>query len=243
MTMSKTIVLVHSAGRQTSELDMFHQMFARNLAVALNTHNAVSGSESMNEEKLASMLNIARAVVSDWISGHTLPDAWHLQKLSKLLNVPSDTLINPNLSASQTPPLMSENYHCITIHDEKSADKYAVYALPETLRHLNLPRNTMMLLVSNDDMVPMFKPGDIAIYDPRGNTVMTNGIYVLRSQGKPIIRQIQKKTGSDEATLLCENRAMSGISISSADLTNNPETEGKIFVMGRVLGRINIGSL
>ena len=240
MAVAKTISLVRGPGAQPTEGEMFRQMFARNMGAALSARNVVPLGDGGKVEKLATMLNTDPETVSNWLYGRALPNAFELQKLAKLLNIPADALLNPDHKTDG--PVIDEDYHCITLHDESSEEGFSIYTLPETLRHLNLPRSTMMMSVNNDDMSPMFKTGDVVIYDPRVTGVTTNGVYVLRAQGASIVRRVEKVSRT-EFSLYCENAAILPVSLTLGDFTTNPENEAKTFVLGRVLGRINIGSL
>ena len=239
---AKTISLVRvkPAAVTTEAPDGFKQAFARNLLSALSAKHTFPATEGANKaERLANLLGANANEVGDWLTGRSLPDAWHLSKLCQITNTPADVLLSTT-SIGNSPPLLDEHYHCITLHDEQSRDGYGIYTLPETLRHLNLPRSTQMLSVSCDDMAPMFKPGDLAIYDPRVNTVATNGIFVLSQHGTMMVRRIQR-TGK-EIKLLCENSSIPVETCTASDFTNNAESETGLYVVGRVLGRVNIGS-
>ena len=239
---AKTISLVRvkQAAAAAGASDEFKQAFARNLLSALSSRNTLPATEGSNKtERLANLIGADVNEVAGWLTGRSLPDAWHLSRLCQITNTPADVLLSTT-SIGNSPPLLDEHYHCITLHDEQSRDGYGIYTLPETLRHLNLPRSTQMLTVSCDDMAPMFKPGDLAIYDPRVNSVSTNGIFVLRQNGTMIVRRIQR-TGK-EIKLLCENTSIPVETCTSNDFTSNAENETGLYVVGRVLGRVNIGS-
>lgn len=238
---AKTISLVRSSANTASkELDEFRKAFARNLTQALSAKNIVPAGEGDKKERLAAMLGAPAPLVGSWLTGQSLPDAWYLAKLSEIVNVPTDVLLN-RVPQPLDAPLIDEEYHRITIHDETTEDGYNLFTLPETLRHMNLPRSTAMMSVSNDDMAPMFRPGDIAIYDPRVNSISTNGIFILRAQGASYIRRVHK-SGRSEIKLLCDNAAIPAVVMTPDDFTKNPESELRTYVVGRVLGRINIGS-
>lgn len=45
---------------------------------------------------------------------------------------------------------------------------------------MGLPVDIRMLQVSNDDMAPYVSRDDVVIYDPRVNSIQSNGVYVLQ---------------------------------------------------------------
>lgn len=238
----KTISLLRDSASSNPGLDSFRQQFARNLQQGLSAKNIVPVGEGAKAEKLAGLLREPVVDVMDWLMGRDVPDAWQLSKLAKLMNVPADTLINPARQPDRQASMIDEEYHCITLHDETNlSDGYNLYLLPETLRHMNLPRSTTIMTISSEDMAPLYRPNDHVIYDPRVNTISTNGIYVLRLHGHTVIRRTQR-VNNGVVRLLCDNAAFDPVEHSTADFTKNPENEDKIFVIGRVLGAIRISN-
>ena len=246
MSVSKSISLVRGPAKRQSAADLFRSNFVRNLTSLLDEKQVVPSEEVGKIDALAAMIDTDPSIVASWLGGRSLPDALDLQKLGKLLDVPIDAFINPSSYKSADPvgahpDLIDDSYHCITLHDTASEDGFAIYMLPETLRYMKLPRRTMMLTVANDDMAPTFRPGDIAIYDPRVTTITTNGVYVLLVRGQFIIRRVQKK--NLELTLAGENSSVLPIEIPAKDLTGNSDDDGKLQVVGRVIGKITVGNV
>lgn len=242
MTAQTIKLQIRDAGTSNPALVQFNQMFARNLHVGLSERNIVPKGEGDKAEKLASLLDVSAGTIKDWLMGRSLPDAWQLSKLAKLLNVPADTLISPD-KGNKHGALIDEDYHCITLHDETHlSDGYSIYMLPETLRHMNLPRSTTIMTISGDDMSPLYRPNDHVIYDPRVNTISTNGIYVLRLHGQAVIRRTQKITNG-KIRILCDNPAFPPEEYPSSEFTKNPESEDRIYVIGRALGVIRVNNI
>lgn len=238
----KTISLVRDGDNKNALFESFCQTFARNLQQWLSERNIVPHGDGAKAEKLATLLDEPVQVVVNWLMGRDAPSAWQLSKLSKLLNIPADLLINPGQIPGREASVIDEEYHCITLHDEAHlSDGFNIYMLPETLRHLNLPRSTKIMTITGDDMAPLYRPNDHVIYDPRVNTISTNGIYVLRLHGQVTIRRTQKIAGG--IRLICDNHALTPEEHTVSDFTKNPENEEKIGVIGRALGVIRIGTI
>mgnify|MGYP004702942349 CR=1 FL=1 len=234
----KTLSLAISPESQQSAECQFRQLFSRTLAAALSNLGIFPADEVQKVERLAKLVGTDTSIVASWLSGRALPDAFELKKLGKILDMPVDALLNPGASRSDGPAI-DETYHCITIHDATHDDGYAIYALPETLRHLNLPRSTMMLSVSSDDMSPIFKPGDVVIYDSRVNRLLTSGFYVLRTHDRFFVRRVQK-VGDNEISLICENKAVPPVCLTLGDFTSKHANESQTLIVGLVIGRIKI---
>lgn len=241
---AKTISLVRDGkSADEIELDQFKISFGRSLQESLSARNIIPRGEGGKAEKLAKMLGEPVEEVVQWLMGQGIPDARQLSKLSRVLNVPADVLINTSGPSGRQSGMIDEDYQCISLHDESSlSDGYNIYMLPETLRHMNLPRSTTIMTIHGDDMAPLYRPNDHVIYDPRVSSISTNGIYVLRLHGHPVIRRVQKvKNGV--LRLICDNPAFTPVEHTIAEFTKNPETEDRIFVIGRVLGSIRIGAV
>jgi hypothetical protein len=232
MSASRSISLVRGPAKKQSAADLFRSNFVRNLTTLLDDRQVVPSEEVGKINALAAM--------------RSLPDALDLLKLGKLLELPVDALVNPSAKrgldvGSAHPDLIDDSYHCITLHDTSSEDGFAIYMLPETLRHMKLPRRTMMLTVTNEDMAPTFRPGDIAIYDPRVTSITTNGVYVLLTAGQFIVRRVQKK--GLELTLAGENSSVEPIELSAKDLAGQSRDDAKHQVVGRVIGKVSVGNV
>ncbi len=246
MSVGKSISLVRGPAKKQSAADLFRSNFVRNLTTLLDDRKVVSSEEVGKIDALAAMIDTDPSIVASWLGGRSLPDALDLMKLGKLLDLPVDALVNPSGKSGTGyggahPDLIDDSYHCITLHDTASEDGFAIYVLPETLRYMKLPRRTMMLTVANEDMAPTFRPGDIAIYDPRVTTITTNGVYVLLLRGQFIVRRVQKK--NLEITLTGENSSVLPIEIPAKDLTGSPDDDSKLQVVGRVIGKVTVGNV
>ena len=246
MSVGKSISLVRGPAKKQSAADLFRSNFVRNLTTLLDDRKVVSSEEVGKIDALAAMIDTDPSIVASWLGGRSLPDALDLLKLGKLLELPVDALVNPSAKrgldvGSAHPDLIDDSYHCITLHDTSSEDGFAIYMLPETLRHMKLPRRTMMLTVTNEDMAPTFRPGDIAIYDPRVTSITTNGVYVLLTAGQFIVRRVQKK--GLELTLAGENSSVEPIELSAKDLAGQSRDDAKHQVVGRVIGKVSVGNV
>ena len=243
MTQPTSISLVRAPGKNLeSPDDAFRLSFARNLTHALNTSQVVPETEVNKVESLANLLHTDASIVASWLSGRSLPDALDLHKIAKLLHISVDELINPGRQHRSEIQTIDEEYHCITVHDSSSPEGYSIYTLPETLRHLKLPRCSSMLSIGDDSMSPLFRLGDIVIYDYRVTSFASNGLYVLRSRDGYFVRRVIR-TQQNEITLLPENKDFFPSEHAITDFTGNPEMEGKVLIVGRVVGRMNVGSL
>lgn len=246
MSASKSISLVRGPAKKQSAADLFRGNFVRNLTTLLDDKKVVPTGEVGKIDQLATMIDTDPSIVASWLSGRSLPDAFDLLKLGKLLDLPIDALINPSGSNKSNsviapPDLIDDSYHCITLHDTTSDDGFAIYTLPETLRHMKLPRRTKMLTVSNEEMSPTFRPGDIAIYDPRVTTITTNGVYILRMYGQFVIRRAQKTNLI--LTLSGESDSVLPVEIPVTDLGSNSGDDGRPQVVGRIIGKVFVGNV
>lgn len=221
--------------------DVFRRLFARNLSQVINSSLIVPDREVSKLETLAALLEVDTSNVASWLSGTgTLPDALDLNKLAKLLNVPLDELMNTGSVSGKTNHSIDDNYHRIAIHDNPSSDGHSFYALPETLRHLNLPRCSAMMTATDDSMSPLLRAGDLVIYDYRVTSVATNGIFVLKIGGEFIVRRVIKNP-SLSLTLVPDNKEFPQETHEASEFTGNQEAEGRIVVVGRLVGRLSIG--
>ena len=246
MSVGKSISLVRGPAKKQSAADLFRSNFVRNLTTLLDDRKVVSSEEVGKIDALAAMIDTDPSIVASWLGGRSLPDALDLMKLGKLLDLPVDALVNPSGKSGTGyggahPDLIDDSYHCITLHDTSSEDGFAIYMLPETLRHMKLPRRTMMLTVANEEMAPTFRSGDIAIYDPRVTTITTAGVYVLRIAGQFTVRRAQKK--GLVLILTGENNSVVPIELPAKDFTGNSRDDSKPQVVGRVIGKVSVGNV
>lgn len=243
MTQPTSISLVRTPGKSLeSPDDAFRLTFARNLTMALNASQVVPENEVNKVESLAGLLQTDTSIVASWLSGRTLPDALDLHKIAKLLQVSIDELINHGRLRRKELQSIDEEYHCITVHDSTSSDGFSLYTLPETLRHLKLPRCCSMFTIGDDSMSPLFRMGDIVVYDYRVTSFASNGLYVLSNSDGYFVRRVVK-TNPTQVSLLPENKDYFPSDYALTEFTGNPEMEGKILIVGRVVGRMNVGSL
>ena len=242
MTQPTSISLVRAPGRNLeSPEDAFRLSFARSLTQALNTSQVIPETEVNKVEILAGLLHTETSIVASWLSGRTLPDALDLNKIAKLLHISIDDLITLGRHRKHDVQAIDEQYHCITVHEASSSEGYSIYALPETLRHLKLPRCCAMLTIGDDAMSPMFRAGDIAVYDYRVSSFASNGMYLLRGGNGYFVRRVVK-SNTNLVNLIAENSDHLPEEHSLSDFTGNPEMEEKLLIVGRVVGRLNVGS-
>lgn len=243
MTQPTSISLIRTPGKNPDSLDdTFRMTFARSLTMALNASQIVPEKEVNKVEILSGLLQTDASIVASWLSGRTLPDALDLHKIAKLLKISVDDLINPGRQRSNDHHQIDEEYHCITVHDASSPDGYSLYTLPETLRYLKLPRCCSMFTVGDDSMSPLFRIGDIVVYDYRVTAFASSGLYVLRGPDGYFVRRVVRSNPT-HVSIIPENKDYFPSDYAMTDFTGNPETEGKILIVGRVVGRMNVGSL
>ena len=126
------------------------------------------------------------------------------------------------------------------MHDDTGHDGHVFYALPETLRELGLPREARLMRVASDDMEPFVRTGDLVIYDPRVNRIHANGVFVLQAEEKLIVRRAQRGM-KQTVRLICDNRQFGDEILSDADFTDHDTEDGRIVVVGYVVGRALMG--
>ena len=114
------------------------------------------------------------------------------------------------------------------------------YTLPETLRSIGLPNDIKMLQVTNDDMAPYVSRGDIVIYDPRVNSILSNGVYVLQIDDRFLVRRIQKGI-RHSVRLICDNPLFDDEVLNELEFSASPQGEG-VVVVGAVVGRLLLNS-
>lgn len=236
MTTPTSISLTRKPSKRADSSDeAFLLSFARNLSMTIHTSQVVPDGEVKKVEILAGLLQTEASIVASWLTGRTLPDALDLHKIAKLLRISVDDLFNHGQRALS----IDEDYHCITVHSASSGDGYALYTLPEALRHLKLPRCCSMFTVGDNSMSPLFRLGDIAIYDYRVNSFASNGLYVLRSSDGYFVRRVVK-TNPTHVTIIPDN---SDHIPSEHALTDFAESANeKLLIVGRVVGRMNVGN-
>lgn len=224
------------AEARSEQQEVFRKGFAQRLHAALDRQRGIPRGHG-RVIAVAELFGISQNSASAWLGGRMVPELWRLPEISEKLNATIDSLVRGDESTGAY--LIDERYQSIQVHSEDSDESVSLYALPDSLRFMDLPSQAHFLMVKSTDMAATLSPGDIAIYDSRVHAISGNGVYVLRAKGRYFVRRIQQNLRGG-ISLICDNPSFAAESVNEADFTIDADDDNKIYVAGPVIGQIQI---
>lgn len=222
--------------RPQDDLDDGHEfraMFARNLSAVMDGDPSVPAFRG-RATWLAEKMGISHSTAGLWLSGERVPDLFRFAELVELLGCRYQDLLN----AADDAAMIDENYDAVSIHDEYSLDARVLYTLPENLRAIGLPPASMAMVMESDEVFPYLAAGDLVHYDARHRTVRASGFYVLRINGRNLVRYLQVDVLGEEITLRrSKEKPQSDDKTFPRTTFSSEEAAGKIQILGECVGR------
>lgn len=232
-----TIIRFGDPDERSSKQKSFRKRFADNLNAALDRRGAIPSGYG-RVVGVAELFGVSQATAANWLKGDGVPELSRLPEIAEILGTTVEQLVVGDRGAGAQ--VIDERYVMVDMHEDDSLEGHSWYTLPETLRSVGWPNDVKMLLVSNDDMAPYVKHGDVVVYDPRVKKLQANGVFVLQIEDRYIVRRVQRGIKRN-IRLICENPAFDDEVLDEADFAENVQGSG-IIVAGYVVGRISIGN-
>ncbi len=228
------MINVVSLRPSNEDSESFRRQFAINLNAALDHVDNMPRSHG-RITTAAQLFGVSVNTMTGWLKGSSLPEMWRLPEIARRLDTSVDQLVTGDFAA---PSVIDEQYAMLGVHGQHAPeDVQSIYALPETLRFLHISRDMRFMLIDTSDMEGFVSPGDFVIYNPGEKHVgMTNGIFVLSTNGNIIVRRACRTTRG-QIVLSCDHPHMPDESLTDSDFTEDPAEIGKLYVLGRVIGK------
>lgn len=215
----------------------FRKQFADNLNAALDRRGAIPTGYG-RVVGVAELFGVSQNTAANWLKGDGVPELSRLPEIAEILGTTVEQLVVGDRGAGTH--VIDERYVMVDMHEDDCLEGHSWYTLPETLRSIGLPNDIKMLQVTNDDMAPYVSRGDIVIYDPRVNSILSNGVYVLQIDDRFLVRRIQKGI-RHSVRLICDNPLFDDEVLNELEFSASPQGEG-VVVVGAVVGRLLLNS-
>ena len=215
----------------------FRTQFAERLNAALDRHGVIPPGYGRGIGA-AELFGVSQNTAAAWLKGDGVPELARLPEIAEILGTTIEQLV---VGDPDHDSLLTDERHVrVDLHMADSVGEYSWHILPETLRSLGLANDIKMLQISNDDMVPFVRHGDVVIYDSQVKRIQANGIYVLEIDQRLITRRVQR--GVKQAIrLICDNLAFNDEIFESSEFSEHAQESSGIVVVGQVVGRILLG--
>lgn len=235
--MKKIIALDPKQDDKSLKQKEFRALFARNLNTALDQRGSIPLGYG-RAVAVAEIFGVSQNTAAGWLKGEGVPETSRLPEIAEALNTTLEQLLVGDVDTGAH--VIDERYTMIKAHSDEERDGYALYTLPETLRSVGLPREVRIFRVASDDMEPYVRSGDLAIYDPRVNHILGNGVYVLHLNGKYFLRRAQLDM-KQNIRLICDNAHFGSETLADEDFAEKESDDGRIAVIGCVVAHVLIG--
>lgn len=221
----------------TRKADAFRERFAKVLNAALDRHDDVP----MGHGRLsaaAALFGVSTNTAHGWLQGRALPEIWRIPEIAKVLNASIDELIS-GATAPAFP--IDESHAALELHDQSGTeDSYGIYLPPETLEQTPIRSGCKLMRIQNNDMSGYVGVGDLVIYDPHIRRIGLGGaIYVFKFNGSLLVRRASKNL-QGAIRVSCDSLPSADDLMQLDDFSPDENVVGKITIVGRVIGRINL---
>ena len=233
-----TVVRLAEPDERVAKQRAFRKQFADNLNAALDQRGAIPSGYG-RVIGVAELFGVSQNTAAIWLKGDGVPELSRMPEIAEILCTTVEQLVTGNKCDMAT-QLIDENYVMVDMHEDDSVGGYSWYTLPETLRSIGLPHDIKMLKISNDDMAPFVCHGDVVVYDSRVKRIQSNGVFVLQLDGVFMVRRVQRGL-NQSIRLICDNPAFSDEVLDSETTAALNEGNGRVIVMGHVVGRLLMG--
>ncbi len=229
-----TVVRLGESEDKLSKQRLFRKQFADNLNAALDRRGAIPTGYG-RVVGVAELFGVSQNTAANWLKGDGVPELSRLPEIAEILGTTVEQLVVGDRGAGTH--MIDERYVMVDMHEDDSLEGHSWYTLPETLRSMGLPVDIRMLQVSNDDMAPYVSRDDVVIYDPRVNSIQSNGVYVLQVEERFLVRRVQKGV-RHSVRLICDNPLFDDEMLEESDFSAS--RSGGLVVAGVVVGRIQV---
>lgn len=237
MPMSSVIQLGDSSEKAARQ-KAFRQLFAENLNAALDRRGAIPAGYG-RVTAAAELFGVSQNTAANWLRGDGVPELGRLPEIAETLNTTVEHLVVGSMGSNAH--VVDERYAVVDVHGNEPDEAHALYILPETLREVGLPRGVRMMRVTSDDMDPYVRSGDLVVYDPRVNRIQANGVFVLEIGEILCLRRVQRSVKDGVVRVMCDNERFDQEVLAAEDFSDPGAGDGRIGVVGFVLGRLLIG--
>jgi len=232
-----TVVHLGESEDRSAKQKAFRKQFADNLNAALDRGGAIPSGYG-RVVGVAELFGVSQNTAANWLKGEGVPELSRLTEIARILGTTVEQLVAGDQSAGSH--VIDESYVMIDMHEEDSLDGHSWYTLPETLRSIGLSNEVKMLQIGNDDMAPFVSRGDVVIYDPRVNRIVTSGVFVIKVNDRYIVRRVQRGI-KQTIRLICDNPVFEDEQVEASDFSENEASGQGLFVAGQVVGRLLVG--
>ena len=231
------VVHLGESDDRSAKQKAFRRQFAGNLNAALDRRGAIPSGYG-RVIGVAELFGVSQNTAANWLKGDGVPELSRLNEIARILGTTVEQLVAGDRSVGSH--VIDENYVMVDMHEEDSLDGHSWYTLPETLRSVGLSNDIKMLQIGNDDMAPFVKHGDVVIYDPRVNRIVASGVFVIKANGRYIVRRVQRGI-TQKIRLICDNPVFEDEVVEVSDFSENASDDHGLFVAGQVVGRLLVG--
>ena len=229
-----TVIQLNESDDKMLRQKAFRKQFADNLNAALDRRGAIPSGYG-RVIAVAELFGVSQNTAGNWVKGEGVPELFRLPEIAEALGTTVEQLVVGDRATGTH--VIDERYTVVDVHEDDTLDGHSWYTLPETLRSIGMPPDIKMLQITTDDMSPYVSPGDLVIYDPRVNRIQTNGVFVLQSAGRYIVRRVQRGI-KQRIRLICDNTLFGDETLSESDFAESCEDDERIVVIGHVVGRL-----
>ena len=233
-----TVIQLNDSDDKTQRQKAFRKQFADNLNAALDRRGAIPSGYG-RVVAVAELFGVSQNTAANWLKGEGVPELFRLPEIAETLSTTVEHLVVGDRGAGTH--VIDERYAVVDVHEDDTLDGHSWYTLPETLRTIGLPRDIKMLQIATDDMSPYVSHGDLVVYDPRVNRIQTNGVFVLKSGGRYIVRRAQRGI-RQSIRLICDNTLFGDETLNESDFAETDDGDDRVVVVGHVVGRLLTGS-
>lgn len=232
-----TVVHFGESDERMAKQRAFRKHFANNLNAALDRRGAIPANYG-RVIGVAELFGVSQNTAANWLKGEGVPELSRLPEIADILGTTVEQLVVGDRGTGTH--VIDEHYAMIDLHEDDTLLGGAWYTLPETLRTMGLPPSLRMLRMTNDDMAHYACNGDVLLYDPRVRKIQTNGVYVLQTGDRFIVRRVQRGL-KQSVRLICDNTVFDDEILDEDEFTETPDDDKRIVVTGYVVGRVLIG--
>lgn len=186
----------------------------------------------MSRAKAAAALGISEKQLALYLSGSVLPDWSFVQKVAEVTGYELDFLED----------LLAFSRHAARQADNASPDFVEILPcagqdVPRVLfekewlrREWNAaPEHLSMVVIPDESMRPTLDVGEMALVDHRDQGQARDGVYVLRIDGAPLVKRLQRLPGGI-INVTSDNPAYKPFTVNLSDLRDND-----FAIIGRVV--------
>ncbi|WP_263768527.1 XRE family transcriptional regulator [Propionivibrio soli] len=235
---TNTVIKFSEPEDRSAKQKAFRRQFADNFNAALDRRGTIPSGYG-RVIGVAELFGVSQNTAGNWLKGEGVPELARLPEIADILGTTVEQLVVGDRDTGTQ--AIDERYVIVDMHEDDSEEGFSWYTLPETLRSVGLPNDIKMLQIGNDDMAPYVNRGDIVVYDPRVKRIQANGVYVLQTNERFIVRRAQRGL-KHNIRLICDNPLFDDESFDESEFSEDIQDKSRIVVAGQVIGRVLVGS-